>query len=76
MSRNISTLKNWPFSHKKTDKSSEMDKSTNAKTGRTQVWTNKTSEFVCPFGCLVRRLFEDDFVVLTDNSSKTDLNSH
>ena len=55
---------------------SETDKSTSMKTGRTQVKTNKSSEFVRPFGRLVRRFFEDYFVVETDKSSKTDLNLH
>ena len=41
---------------------------TSVKTGRIQVWTNKSSEFVRPFGRLVRRFFEDDF---PDKSSKT-----
>ena len=43
------------------DKQSESDKSTSVKTGRKQVWTNKSSEFFRPFGRLVRSFYDDFF---------------
>ena len=38
-----------------TDKSSETDKSSSVKTGETEIWTNKSSQFVRLFGRLLKR---------------------
>ena len=52
-----------------TDKSSQTDKSSDVKTGRTNFQTTLSSEFVRLFVRLWRRFFEDDLSVQTNKST-------